>query len=156
MEFKHPEGEHINVYVPPRSLMLMSKESRLLWSHGITPRKTDILGTELVPRQRRISLTFRQVRPIDDPCTCAYYAQCDRWRESLIAPGSRFVPGAAPGEKAPTAPSIIEAQYVYDTYNKIAPEFSKTRYKPWPSVKKFLEGLPSGSFVADVGSSYSS
>ena len=38
-------------------------------------------------------------------------------------------------------PSAIERQYVYDVYNKIAPHFSETRYKPWPQVVKFLDSL---------------
>lgn len=36
-------------------------------------------------------------------------------------------------------------------YEKIAPHFSKTRYKPWPLVKEFLESLPEGSINCDVG-----
>ena len=48
-------------------------------------------------------------------------------------------------------PSAIEKQYVYDVYNKIAPHFSETRYKPWPQVVKFLDSLEDQSLVADVG-----
>lgn len=48
-------------------------------------------------------------------------------------------------------PTEIEKKYVYDVYNKIAPHFSSTRYKPWPQVVKFLDGLPEHSLVADVG-----
>lgn len=48
-------------------------------------------------------------------------------------------------------PTEIEKKYVYDVYNKIAPHFSSTRYKPWPQVVKFLDGLDENSFVADVG-----
>ena len=36
-------------------------------------------------------------------------------------------------------------------YEKIAPHFSNTRYKPWPKVVEFLNKLPDGSIVADVG-----
>jgi len=45
----------------------------------------------------------------------------------------------------------MEKEHVYDVYEKIAPHFSNTRYKPWPKVVEFLEGLEPGSLVADVG-----
>lgn len=48
-------------------------------------------------------------------------------------------------------PSDVEKKYVYEVYDKIAPHFSATRYKPWPKVSKFLDSIPAGSLVADVG-----
>ena len=45
----------------------------------------------------------------------------------------------------------MEKEHVYEVYEKIAPHFSNTRYKPWPRVQQFLEELPAGSIVADVG-----
>ena len=45
----------------------------------------------------------------------------------------------------------MEKEHVYDVYEKIAPHFSNTRYKPWPKVVEFIEGIPEGSLVADVG-----
>ncbi len=53
--------------------------------------------------------------------------------------------------KTSELPSQIEKQFVYDVYNKIAPHFSETRYKPWPQVVKFLDSLEDASLVADVG-----
>lgn len=44
----------------------------------------------------------------------------------------------------PTQPTNVEKQFVYDVYDKIAPHFSNTRYKPWPQVVKFVEELPTG------------
>ena len=41
-------------------------------------------------------------------------------------------------EKFEDKPSDIEKKYVYEVYDKIAPHFSSTRYKPWPKVEKFL------------------
>lgn len=40
---------------------------------------------------------------------------------------------------------------MYEVYEKIAPHFSNTRYKPWPKIADFLNGLEAGSIVADVG-----
>ena len=45
----------------------------------------------------------------------------------------------------------MEKQHVYEVYEKIAPHFSNTRYKPWPKIAEFLNSLEPGSVVADVG-----
>ena len=80
MDFRHPDGHHVSVLLPQRSLMVMRGESRYDWSHGITPRKSDIVATQtfnnqtdshgceassggltLQTRGRRVSYTFRKV-----------------------------------------------------------------------------------------------
>ena len=48
-------------------------------------------------------------------------------------------------------PEGIEARHVHRVYAQIASHFSDTRYKPWPRVVQFLQHLPLGSLVADVG-----
>ena len=48
-------------------------------------------------------------------------------------------------------PSDVEKKYVYEVYEKIATHFSHTRYKAWPKIEEFLNNLPEGSLVADVG-----
>lgn len=53
--------------------------------------------------------------------------------------------------KASDKPSELEKKYVYEVYEKIAPHFAHTRYKPWPRIAEFLNSLPAGSLVADVG-----
>jgi len=45
----------------------------------------------------------------------------------------------------------IEKKYVYEVYEEIAQHFDHTRYNPWPRVKKFLDNIPPGSFVCDIG-----
>ncbi len=50
MEFRHSDGRLIPVFLPPRSVMIMTGESRYLWSHGITPRKSDIVPVSLLNR----------------------------------------------------------------------------------------------------------
>jgi len=45
----------------------------------------------------------------------------------------------------------MEKEHVYEVYEKIAPHFSNTRYKPWPKIAEFLNKLEDGSLVADVG-----
>jgi len=34
----------------------------------------------------------------------------------------------------------MEKQHVYEVYEKIAPHFSNTRYKPWPKIADFING----------------
>jgi ubiquinone/menaquinone biosynthesis C-methylase UbiE len=48
-------------------------------------------------------------------------------------------------------PGALEKKYVYEVYDKIADHFSNTRYKPWPRVVEFLDSLPLGSLVGDIG-----
>ena len=50
-----------------------------------------------------------------------------------------------------TSATNMEKQHVYEVYEKIAPHFSNTRYKPWPKIAEFLNNLEPGSIVADVG-----
>lgn len=142
MEFRHPEGAKVDVFVPRRSLLIMSSEARLLWSHGITPRKTDQLPTgALNVRGRRVSLTFRKVRPAHIPCGCVFWAQCDRRKEQV----------SDASENRVVATPIVEKLFVHDMYNTIGDHFSSTRHTPWPAVAKFINGLPPGTLLADVG-----
>lgn len=58
------KSQRESVLVPRRSLMIMSGESRYGWTHGITPRKYDIVQNEQghltsAERKVRISFTFR-------------------------------------------------------------------------------------------------
>jgi alkylated DNA repair dioxygenase AlkB len=49
------------VLLEPRVLVIMKKESRYDWFHGIPPRKSDKFNDNLIKRQRRVSITFRKV-----------------------------------------------------------------------------------------------
>lgn len=56
MQFKSGRKTE-ELYLEPRSLLLLRDEARYDWTHGIPSRKND--GD--IPRQRRISATFRNV-----------------------------------------------------------------------------------------------
>jgi len=47
--------------------------------------------------------------------------------------------------------NILEQKYVKDSYNKIAPEFSRTRGYMWSGIKNYLNDLPKYSIIADIG-----
>ncbi|KAK2197605.1 bifunctional S-adenosyl-L-methionine-dependent methyltransferase superfamily/Methyltransferase type 11 [Babesia duncani] len=48
-------------------------------------------------------------------------------------------------------PRALELQHVYNVYMDIAPHFSHTRYNPWPSVVRHIEGSAPNAIVVDVG-----
>lgn len=46
----------------------------------------------------------------------------------------------------------IEQHNVVDVYNKIVDDFSRTRYKVWPSIKLFVESFPGDTKFLEIGS----
>ncbi|XP_026326429.1 alkylated DNA repair protein alkB homolog 8 isoform X4 [Hyposmocoma kahamanoa] len=94
MDWKHHTGKYVPVVVPSRCLLVMQGEARYDWQHGINTRKWDpvvdenrvmtingeekrvrVVTSDSVPRQTRISLTFRWTRR--GPCECIYKTLCD-------------------------------------------------------------------------------
>ncbi|XP_029629565.1 alkylated DNA repair protein alkB homolog 8 isoform X1 [Salmo trutta] len=161
MDFRHPEGRSVAVVLPGRSLLVMKGESRYLWTHGITPRKFDLVpacdpkspaavtsdlsnhsNLTLSRRGTRTSLTFRKVRRT--PCDCGYPSACDS--QQPTAPPS---PPSLP--RSQTDACRLEAEFVHRVYEEIACHFSSTRHSPWPRVCHFLSSLEPGSILADVG-----
>ena len=67
----------VSLWIEPRSLLIMSGESRYGWKHSISKRIADIdpMNCKTL-RSRRISLTFREVLR-DKPCKCVYETLCD-------------------------------------------------------------------------------
>ena len=53
--------EKYDLYVKPRSVYIMTGESRYKWKHEMPSRKTDMVGGVRIRRGRRISITFRYV-----------------------------------------------------------------------------------------------
>lgn len=65
MTFCSPQKEKMDVNLERCSLALMIGESRNVWTHEIKKRQTDVVGGLKVPRQRRLSVTFRTVNAND-------------------------------------------------------------------------------------------
>jgi alkylated DNA repair dioxygenase AlkB len=65
-----------SVFIPRRSLFIMTGDARYGFTHGIRQRKTDCIGGKISPRLRRISLTFRSCKWTRE-CSCRYPNQCD-------------------------------------------------------------------------------
>ena len=59
-------GERYDVYLPPRSVYVLSGESRWDWAHGIEGRLSDTVesdgGTTTLPRDMRVSVTLRWMK----------------------------------------------------------------------------------------------
>ena len=45
----------------------------------------------------------------------------------------------------------IETIYVKNVYDTIATHFDNTRYRPWTCVENFLDTVPQGSSIGDIG-----
>ena len=54
--------EKYEIYVEPNSLYIMSGDSRYKWKHSMPARKSDVVNGKKIPRDRRVSVTFRMVR----------------------------------------------------------------------------------------------
>lgn len=62
MDFTHATtGEKQSHLLEPRSLLILSGDARYHWQHAIPARKSDRYNGEIIPRGRRLSLTFRNV-----------------------------------------------------------------------------------------------
>ncbi|XP_067000694.2 alkylated DNA repair protein alkB homolog 8 isoform X4 [Anabrus simplex] len=145
MDFRHKDGRHIPVLLPRRSLLVMSGEARYSWSHGITPRKLDVVptlkgGLTVQKRGIRTSFTFRWVRRGE--CNCDFHAECDSYQKQSA--------GETNLESEELA-AKLEAFHVHKVYEEIAVHFSDTRHKPWPNVLAFVLDLTPGSVLVDVG-----
>jgi len=60
MEYKHGD-QSVPMLLEPRSLIVMRGTARYEWTHGIAKRKQDIYNGQTMIRERRLSITFRNV-----------------------------------------------------------------------------------------------
>ncbi len=60
MQFTNEQEKH-DLYLEPRSLIILSGPARYEWTHAIPARKSDVVDGFKIERGRRISLTFRTV-----------------------------------------------------------------------------------------------
>ncbi|MEO9969912.1 MAG: hypothetical protein ABJG15_08810 [Hyphomonadaceae bacterium] len=64
MVLTDPSGHREELYLQPRSLLILTGVARSKWRHAIPARKSDLPDGTRIPRERRISLTFRKIRAI--------------------------------------------------------------------------------------------
>ena len=78
MNFKDKENislEKIEIFIPNRSILIMTNDARYKYSHGISYRKTDNMNGKINLRGKRISITLRKV--LLEKCECKWYNLCD-------------------------------------------------------------------------------
>jgi len=120
-----PCGTKKHLWLGRRSLLVLQGAARNEWSHAIATRVRDQVNGVIVERGTRLSFTFRQALAVGE------------------APARALVD------------SELEKEHVFRVYDHIAQHWHHTRGKRkvhWERVKVFLESLPRGSFLADVGS----
>jgi alkylated DNA repair dioxygenase AlkB len=55
--------ETVDIEIPRRSLYIMQDDARSKFTHGIPPRKKDNINGIIIKRDRRVSITYRKVKP---------------------------------------------------------------------------------------------
>jgi len=148
-----PNANKKLVYLPPRSLLLMSGPARYDWEHMIVTRKTDTVNGEVLPRKLRVSLTMRTA--LDE----IGLSPMPRVESRNFPP----VWGAVENNRSDEVgkPSLssfatpaCERDHVHAFYDAIAMQWHHTRARRgvlWPGATQFLQRLPRGSVIADVG-----
>jgi alkylated DNA repair dioxygenase AlkB/SAM-dependent methyltransferase len=149
MEFRKVGGEGEGtkklIYLPPRSLLLMSGPARYSWEHMIVTRTTDTHNGTVIPRSLRVSLTMRTALDLEGVPMPRV--------ESATFPPSWGVNGPDLALTSLATPDC-ERDHVHAVYDAIATQWHHTRGRRgvlWPGATQFLQLLPPGSMVADVG-----
>lgn len=66
MDFRRVKDDHRDsLLLEPLSLLVLSDEARYEWEHGIARRKNDRWNGMVIPRSRRLSVTFRRLRALE-------------------------------------------------------------------------------------------
>jgi alkylated DNA repair protein alkB family protein 8 len=145
------------ILAPRRSLLIMSDESRYLWSHETYSMKQDALLNTRLKRNKAISLIFRKLRistgqapdklsskveEILSPCKCKWLKYCDS-RSSLSTDSL--------SDKTRMESKFLEDEYVVKFYDKVSVHWDHTRHSPWSAVSNFILYQPEGSLFADIG-----
>ena len=109
-------------------------------------------GLTLLPRETRVSFTFRKVRK--SPCDCKFPSSCD----SQVHHGTDENNIRGESMKSDVFVPLtdqdavnLEKKHVYNVYESIAEHFSGTRHSPWPKISEFLTSRPPGFLCANVG-----
>jgi len=151
MEFRNMnKGIKKLVYLPARSLLLLSGPARYEWEHHIVTRTTDTHNGEIKPRGLRISLTLRTaLTALEGGKSPMMRVESDSYPPKWGAKSESDQKQTA----ALITPST-EKEHVHAVYDAIATQWHHTRGRRgvlWPGATQFLQHLPKGSVVADVG-----
>jgi len=184
MEFRKAidDGDESNmrklVYLPPRSLAVLSRDARYKYEHMIVSRMTDTVNGEIIPRKLRVSLTLRTAltAPVFDKGigkislaqSKVPQSHLPKYESKVFPPRWGQLSDAAlanasskigdeedsPVDRSDLITPETESKHVHAVYDAIATQWHHTRGKRgvlWPGATQFIESLPPGSIIADVG-----
>ena len=154
-------GRRKLVYLPQRSLLAMCGDARYRWEHMIVSRSTDTVDGKVIPRATRLSLTLRTALTlgrVPHPLPRVellygnlnpnyYYRACNNRTLSHASNTSLDLDD-------PLVTPATERVHVHSVYDAIATQWNHTRGKRnvlWPSATHFIQSMPKGSVIADVG-----
>jgi len=64
MRFSNANHQEVfDIELPRHSLYIMQDDARKKWNHSIPPRKKDLINGAIQHRGRRLSITYRKVKP---------------------------------------------------------------------------------------------
>jgi alkylated DNA repair protein alkB family protein 8 len=127
----------------------------------IVSRTTDTVDGEVIPRTLRVSLTLRTA--LTAPIEGEQATPLSRFESKIFPPywgqpcdtqAVVDVNKSAVIERSDLITPATESKHVHAVYDAIATQWHHTRGKRgvlWPGATQFLENLPPGSIVADVG-----
>ena len=160
-----------HVWLPARSLLVLEGDARYRWAHGIAPRTMDKVNGTLLRRKRRVSFTIREgIYTLTEEDL--QYEELQKRLAELSQDTTSTKSSLKLSEKEEAAiinslhqekerrheptlvSSKVEEEHVFRVYDEIAEHWHHTRGKRkvyWHIVRNFLENLPAGCLVADVG-----
>jgi len=59
--FRYENEKQVDIYLPKNSIYILSTDARYKWTHAIPFQGQDIVYGDIVPRDKRFSLTFRNI-----------------------------------------------------------------------------------------------
>jgi alkylated DNA repair protein alkB family protein 8 len=166
------------VYLPPRSLAVLSGDARYKYEHMIVSRMTDTVNGEIIPRKLRVSLTLRTAltAPVFDEVvekislarskvpqthlpkyeSTVFPPKWGQLSDAATANASNNISGEKDWsvDRSELITPETESKHVHAVYDAIATQWHHTRGKRgvlWPGATQFIESLPPGSIVGDVG-----
>lgn len=135
-------GKQKSIFMKSNSCLILDGNLRWAWKRKIIVK--DSLQEShygLILRHKRLSPTEEQLN--SDPknaCECTFDETICEIKKKIH--DERL---------SKMTPQELEDLYVRDVYDAIAEHWDSTRYSPWKPTVDFLETLPEGSYVGDIG-----
>ncbi|XP_075252750.1 tRNA (carboxymethyluridine(34)-5-O)-methyltransferase ALKBH8-like isoform X2 [Convolutriloba macropyga] len=148
-------GQGIPSHVDTHSVFTEQLLSLSLGSPCIMEMKLNLSGENDCAKEKKIPVLLprRSLAIMEQQASLDYPMLCDSQKriQHLSEPKSDQDNNRTYLPRSTDDAATLEAKYVKEVYDQIAISFSGTRHSPWPKVKQFLDEIPSGSIVLDLG-----